>query len=280
MKLKYISAAIAISMVGLAGIAYGQKKSEAETGLLGIKLYSTGLTVVERFGTPDSIEAVNVGGTVGGGGAGGFGRPGGAGGPGMPGRPGMPPGGIPGVPGGGPAGVPMKYGQGSGLDFANSLLQMKPTLGPGAGGPPGGMSGRPGMPPGVPGGAGGPGVPGGAGGQSTGVLFTRWIYNRGGCQYAFIFDKFNRVVQIEAVGLNSSLAHTIRGIRLGATIAQVIRKYEYNPGHELDAPEYDINGDTITLKFLTKNHVAFRFSRIQTGHPQVCTGIAVAAGKY
>lgn len=148
---------------------------------------------------------------------------------------------------------------------------MKPGGAPG-GGPAGGGPGGVGKP--------GSGSAGGAGGSGTEAVFTRWIYYRHGCQYGFVFDKYNRVVQIEAIGIQNSSVATKRGITFGATIAQVIKKYTKNADGSYDPPTYELNGDTLVLKFLVKNHVAFRFNRLATGRPQVVTGIAIAGGKY
>lgn len=278
MKLRIISMVVACSLVGLSAFSQAQKRSGAETGLLGIKLYSTGLTVVQHYGTPDSIEPLSAGSfTAPSGGGGGGGGVGGGGGPMGGGAP------MPGMKGKGGSGAQAPQSDigpdNSGpLDFGNSLLQMKAGPGPGAQGMGKGNAGGGGGP--ISPGGGGPGVPGGANGQSGEILFTRWVYNRGSDQYAFVFDKFNRVVQIEAIGLGGGNVHTMRGIRMGSTIGAVIRKYARNPDGSSDYPSYEINGDVVVLKFLVKNHVAFRFTRLATKHPQVVTGIAVAAGKY
>ncbi|MCG9894777.1 MAG: hypothetical protein MH204_04820, partial [Fimbriimonadaceae bacterium] len=66
------------------------RRGPAETSLVGIALFDTGAKVVARFGSPDDIQGLTIGGGAapGGGGPGGppgFGPPGGGGGaPGAP----------------------------------------------------------------------------------------------------------------------------------------------------------------------------------------------------
>ena len=259
-------------MLASMSVATAQKKSGAETSLLGIHLYDTGLKVVGVFGTPNTIEAVTIGGT---GGAAGGGRPNGKGGGGGP----------PGPSGGpvGPAGITEPLNSSTtGFGFGDALLGQGPAPAPtgnqgGGGVPPGGA------PLGGPGGPGGPGRPGGGGGgggTDDKVVFTRWVYNRAGCKYGFIFDKFNRVIQIEAIGMANPRVHTARGIGFGSSFAQVIKRYDKNPDGTANAPDgYEISGDTIVVRYLVKNKVAFRLSRLGKDKPQVVTGIAVAAGK-
>lgn len=292
-------------MLASMSVAGAPTKSGAETSLLGIHLYDSAMKVISVYGTPNDIQPVMLGGigtTAGGGAPGAFGR-GGAGGPvggpmgpaGMGGR-GLPPAGA-GVPS--PPGARSDY---TGFDFGDSLLQqgmgfspMQKNPGAGTGGPntgrPGGMGGM-GVPS-PPGGAMGPGgrVPGGvpgAGGAGMGmtgqaenkVVFTRWIYNRAGSKYGFVIDKFGRVVQIEAIGISNPRVHTARGIAFGSSFAQIIKRYNRNPDGTTNAPDgYEISGDTLVVRYLVKNKVAFRLSRLGKDKPQVVTGIAVAAGK-
>jgi hypothetical protein len=112
----------------------------------------------------------------------------------------------------------------------------------------------------------------GAGGSSGRILYTRWVYNRSGSKYGFVLDKSNRVVQIEAIGLANAKVRTSRGVGFGSTFAQLIKKYSSPDG-------YEINGDNVVVRFLVKNKVAFRLSRLGPNRPQVVTGIVVAAGK-
>ncbi len=280
------------------------RKGRAETSLVGISLFDTGLKVIAKFGSPDEIEPLSVGGgAVGpsgfGGTRGGAGAP--VGGPGrsMPGRPGVPagygPAGGPrsaGPAAAGPAAMPSPieiigdaFGMGVSTDFQNV-----PRPGPGAPGVPGGpefsgmppgmmpTEGQPGMgAPAMPG-LSKPGVPGGGGRvtgggvSATGVIFTRWVYNRNNCRYGFVMDKFNRVVQIEAVGMSSRAIQTRRGIRFGSDFASVIKKYNAPDG-------YDISGDSILVRYLLRDRVAFRLSRLAPKKPHQVTGIVIAAGK-
>jgi hypothetical protein len=124
-----------------------------------------------------------------------------------------------------------------------------------------------------PGGMGnGAGVPNIGGGQQDRVTFTRWVYNKEGSKYAFIIDKANHVVQIEAIGLDNNRVKTKRGIGFGATFAQVLKTYQQPDG-------YEFGGDNLMVKFLVHDNVAFRLTRLGAKKPQVVTGIVVAAGK-
>ena len=106
------------------------------------------------------------------------------------------------------------------------------------------------------------------------MTFTRWIYNRNGSKYGFILDKFSRVVQIEAIGLSIPKARTTRGIGFGSSFAQIIKAYR---GFSPDG--YEINGNTIVVRFLSRHRVAYRLTRLGQNKPHVVTGIVVAAGK-
>lgn len=244
------------------------RRGTAETSLVGISLYDTGAKVVGKFGSPDDIQALNVGG------GGNTGGPGGGNGPG----------------GGGPSDL----GGGGGLNqpatrpdrsLSEGLIgdpfndpnfnQAAPAAVPGGGG----QSSRGGGPPALgdnagPGG-GRPGAAGGGGataGASQSVIYTRWVYNRKNSRYAFVFDKFNRVVQIEAVGMSNRSARTKRGITFGSSFASVIKAYNAPDG-------YEISGNHIVTRFLVRDRVAFRLSKLKADGPHVVTGIVVAAGK-
>lgn len=251
-----------------------------ETGLLGVKLFDSGLRVISLYGNPDSITS--VGGSASGGGPsggpggppGGFGGPGG-GGPGAGGSsaaasnfpgdlvPGGPFGGaLPDMQKGGPAGAgggaadsPAAPGQGRGGPPSGSG-------GPGASGPGGG--GRPG--------AGGPG----GSGATESAVFTRWTYNKNGCKYGFVVDKFNRVIQIEAIGLQNQRVKTRRGVSFGSTFSTVMKSYA---SASADPDGFDISGNNFTIRFLTRSRVAFRLTQLSTKKSHVVTGIVVAAGK-
>ena len=298
------SALIACGLVLAATPAVADKpkaKSSAETGLIGIKLYDAGLKVIKIYGTPDEIQAVGFGG-----GGTAFGGGGGGAGGGFPGRSG---GGAPsfgprGGGGGAGAGAPRSGGKPSGgagvadsinpFDFGDEMIRQFPG-GPGGGGgypgvpggsqggpPPGfGGSGGIGGPGGAPPGYGGPGAGGGrtgggtppsAGGAAERVTYTRWVYNRQNSKYGFVIDKMGRVVQIEAIGMENKKVTTRRGVGFGATFAELIKKYNQPDG-------YEIGGDNILVKYLVRQKVAFRLSRLGPKKPQVVTGIVVAAGK-
>lgn len=263
------------------------RRGVAENQLAGVRLYDTGQRIVQLFGTPDDIQALSWGtagaAAQGGGGAGAptFGAPGG-GGPGG----GIPTGGAGGGAGGAapPAqeifipeiiGDPFETGSSRYQTLpGEQLRQLRPT---GAGGAaPVGGGPAPGASPAGP--APGPGAPGagaaaaGGGGASNIILFTRWVYNRGPARYGFVFDRFMRVIQIEAIGLSEPRVRTRRGITLGSTFSDIIRKY--------DAPDgYEISGQTIVVRYLVRDRVAFRLSRVEANKPHRVTGIVVAAGK-
>jgi hypothetical protein len=158
------------------------------------------------------------------------------------------------------------------FDFANGMLRQQvggaeptPTGGGDSARGAGNAAGAPSF------GGGGKG-PGGGGDTGGRILFTRWVYNRNGSKYGFVLDKSNRVVQIEAIGLSNPKVKTKKGITFGSTFAQLIRKYNAPDG-------YEISGDNVVVRFLVRNKVAFRLSRLGPNKPQVVTGIVVAAGK-
>jgi len=243
-----------------------------ETSLGGIKLYDTGTHVVAVYGSPDDLQVVTLGGSTAGpgggaaGGAGGRGLPGGGKGPAGTAPMGMAPsaGSIgPGVPGD------------FGFDGGGSDLQR------GAPGPAGvGVAPAPGGGGASPGGGGGMGPAKGgmgggsaSGGESDRILYTRWVYNRNATKFGFIVDQWDHVVQCEAIGIEPGKARTRRGITFGSTFAQVIKKYQAPDG-------YEINGDSIVLRYLSHDKVAFRLNRLGENKPYVVTGIVVAAGKH
>jgi hypothetical protein len=246
--------------------------SGAETGLAGIKLFDSGIRLVAVYGSPDEIQAV----TLGGGGAGpGGGAGGGAGGRGLPGG-----GGPPGTPASAGApnisysvpGVPNDFDFGGAVPDRQGIPGEGPTMAkPGGGNAPkpggGGGGGGGGV-----GGSGGGGNAGGMGGSGDRVVYTRWVYNRNASKYSFILDKFNHVVQCEAIGMVSGKARTRRGITFGSSFAQIIKKYGAPDG-------YEIAGDNIVVRYLSKSKCAFRLSRLGENKPNVVTGIVVAAGK-
>jgi len=249
-------------------------RTRAETGLIGVKLFQSGSSLVARFGNPKEIQAVTIGGaglgpSGGGGGAPGFGRPSGGFGGGQNSNPGG---------GGGGAGitgpdmsVPDDFG------FANDFLQAGKSMpGQGGGGRGGTMSapsqGGPGQGPGSVPSAGGPGKGGGGSAADSSVMFTRWVYEKGGSRYGFILDNKMRVVQIEGIGMSDGRIKTSRGITLGSQFKQIIKTYGAPDG-------YEIAGDNIVMRYLVRQKVAFRLSRLDPKKPHQVTGIVVAAGK-
>ncbi len=272
MKKALIGTTVAVMALGSAMVfAQNQnpqaRKGTAENRLIGISLYDTGSKVVSTYGSPDEILALSPGTLTGTGGAGGGGGASGGGGGAAGG-------------GGGPSTPPSADNSGSdvialiGDPFGPNTewRQQRGGLGPrgeGDGGDAGGRGGAPGAPGGDGGGRGGAA---GGGGNSGKVIFTRWVYKRNGSQYAFVLDKFNRVIQIEAIGLKNSSVKTRRGVTFGSSFSTLIKAY--------NAPDsYEVNGDNLVVRFLVRDRVAFRLNRLVKDKPQVVTGIAIAAGK-
>lgn len=271
MRVRFATLLTALAAAALISSAGAQSKPKAkpapgERGLIGIRLFDSGVRVLNLFGSPDEIQAISVNGAVGGSGGGG----GGGGAVGAPGPAG----------GGAPTAGPGTAGAGfinSGLigdpfgvgDPGYTVRQMQPSVGgTAAGQPPSNDRGAPQFAPG--------GGTGDVGGQTPGVTaqFVRWVYRRSASRYGFIIDKSNRVVQIEAVGVYDGRVSTSKAVRFGSSFAQVVRKYG-TP----DAGGYEIAGDSFLLRFLNRQKVAFRFSRLSAGKPHQVTGIVVAAGK-
>lgn len=240
-----------------------QARSEkpAESKLVGVSILDTGLSVLQKFGSPNDIQPLAIGGG-GVGPGGGFGAAGGGGGGGGTG--GFAGGGA---GGGGGAGAAEAQMIGDPFGPTATINQGGPRIaGAGASGAAAGGGGAGG------GGGGGAGVGGGTGAGGDRILYTRWIYREGASRYAFVLDKFNRVVQIEAVGLSDSRVKTSRNIKFGSTFSDVIKAY--------NVPDaYEISGDSIVVRYLVRDHVAFRLSRLKAKEPHRVTGIVVAAGK-
>lgn len=286
----------AVAMIAGSAFAQAQRstpqprRGSAENSLLGIALFDTGLRVISRFGSPDEILAVTAGGggqqgggggggselsrggpsAAGNGGAGGGGRGGGGGGSAMTPQVGfaMPISDNDPLPGFAGDPFTMALRRQAGVAPEDSVgAPVSAGQGPGAAGGRGGEAGSRG---GSPAGAGGAG--GGGAGQSERVTLTRWVYNRKGARYAFVLDKFNRVVQIEAIGLYDSAPRTRRGIRFGSNFSSIIRSYNAPDG-------YEISGSNIVVRYLVMDRVAFRLQKVDPKKPHVVTGIVVAAGK-
>lgn len=232
---------------------------KAESRLAGIKLYDTGVDVVRKLGSPNDIFPVswdssgNSGGAGGGGGGGFAPSPAGGGGGKLGNR--------------GGAGM-----QGSIGDFAVPPLSFAqrsangPMTAPGGPGP-------------APAGGGGPSPAGGGSGGGSGMSgttdtqYVRWVYRRSaGSSLNVVLNKFNKVVQIEVIGVSNGAARTSRGITLGSNLASVMKAYKNPDG-------YEVSGDYFMIKFLRSSKVAFRFTRENANAPYRVTGIVVSAGK-
>lgn len=234
---------------GASALALGAVSAppRAESRLAGIKLYDTGVDVVKRFGSPNDILSITWTTTEAAGGGGG-----GA--------------------GGGFAGAPAGGGGGRGgiapIDFVVPPMSSTPL---GQLGLKGGGGAGP-----APMGGGGGGQDMGGGGGATGVSesqYVRWVYRRGpSSSLNVVLNKFNKVVQIEAIGVSNRNVRTSRGITLGSSLAEVIKKYQ-NP----DA--YDVGSDYFMVRFLRTAKVAFRFTRESAQAPYRVTSIVVSAGK-
>lgn len=246
--------AFAAGLVAIGATSALAQSLKGERGLVGIKLYDSGVRLVSVYGSPDDIQAVTLGGGAVGpaNGGGGAGRGAGPGGPSAAGT----------ASGGGGASQ-----DAFDLTFGNDILRQ---AGKGGGPDGGGFAGAPGGQEGLSGDGGG----GTRGGAASGAnsIFTRWVYRRGGSRYGFVLDKFNRVVQIEAVGLSNPKVRTSTGLGFGTSFASIIKTYGAPDGYEL-------NGDNLMVRYLVRNKVAFRLSRLGLDKPHVVTGIVVAAGK-
>jgi hypothetical protein len=80
------------------------------------------------------------------------------------------------------------------------------------------------------------------------------------------------VVQIEAFGLWDKNVKTKRGVQFGSSFGTLIKRYNAPDGYEL-------NGDTMVVRFLERDRVAFRLQRVDPKKGHVVTGVVVAAGK-
>lgn len=261
---------VAAMALGSAAMVIGQSRPQTHSGtaenkLVGISLFDTGAKVVSMYGSPDEILALTPGGAA----AGGGGAAGGDGG-----RGGAPAGAAGGGRGGSAPAADRQIrpdngfiGDPFGPNTEWQQAAAAATAGAPAGDEGGGAAGR--------GGPGGPASPGGGGaaaGGSSKVVYTRWVYKRNNSRYAFVLDKFNRVIQMEAIGLKNSAVKTRRGITFGSSFASLIKAY--------NAPDsYEVNGDNLVVRFLVRDRVAFRLNRLQADKPQVVTGIVVAAAK-
>ncbi|MEQ1933139.1 MAG: hypothetical protein ABL962_04580 [Fimbriimonadaceae bacterium] len=253
-----------------AGLS-ASRSTAPENGLIGVKLYGTSMDLIRKFGSPDDIQAIGTGGgSIGAAGGRGTGGAPTAGGPTAPGQAGQAGGGASAATnwrgdfGFGTESLFLQGNRGRGGDDDAGLAPQ--GQGPSAAGQSGGPSAA------GQGGAGGGGAAGGAGGTDSRILFTRWVYKRGNSRFGFIIDKFDHIIQIEAIGSADSRVVTNRGVKYGAQIKDVMTRY--------GAPDaYELSGNQIVIRYLIKQKVAFRFNRLETDKPHVVTGIVVAAGK-
>lgn len=243
-----------------------QRKGSAEMGLGGFRLFDAGTKLLDFFGNPDDIQPISVGG-----------GPVGPSGP-APGG-GAPAGGAPAAGGGGARGgggrggggevgdvnTDFNWGGGDTINFQNG----RGRGGGGRGGDGGGDGG------GAAAGGGGGAPAGGGGAAITGdkAFYTRWVYKRPAVKYGFILDRFDHIVQIEAISLKNSKITTRNGITFGATFKDIIKRY--------GQPEVlEISTNQLIMRYLVKNKVAFRLNRLGQDKPHQVTAIMVAAGKY
>jgi hypothetical protein len=276
---RFKSCGVAVMVVGgMFALAQSADAQSYERQLAGVRLNTSSKQLLAKFGNPNEVFIGDVaartqpgmgggmGGDEGGSMPGGMGGPsmGGMGGPSMGGMGGPSMGGPPagmmgrGSMGGPPAGMMGRPGMGGGPPSG--------MMGRGSmGGPPAGMMGRGSMGgPGVggeeggmPGGGmmGGGGMGGGSFGNtnSTGVSVQEvtWVYNRKFkndlISYEFLLSPQGTVSQIRVVGYTGGYAKTQKGIVLGSSMADVIRRY----GH----PEkQSIAGQGILLLDYSKKH--------------------------
>lgn len=240
--------------------AQARPRGTGESSLIGVRLFASGTDLIRRFGSPDDVLPITVSAQQPGGGPAGGNAPGPAGG------------GDPRMGGGG-------GGEVSGMWNPDDFIGNPPTADNRQKGPGGGEGGGSNLVMAGSGGGGGnqsnaPGAGSSVGESTTGVAvtFTRWVYRRGTSRYSFVLDRFNRIVQIEAVGLKDSRVRTRRGLSFGSTFGEVIRRH--------GAPDaYDISGSNIMMRYLSRDKVAYRLSRLGANRPHQITGIVVSAGK-
>ncbi len=272
-----------LALTGICATASAQRRSFAETSLAGVTLYDNAFKLLRLYGNPDDIlllgqsstsapgpaagsAPVTGGAPAQGGGTGGAAQTGGPrrGGASVAGSAGNSAGGT----GSGATNFMTPGGPGGPGSFMDPIVPTAPQRGSGP----------------VNAGSNGSGAPTAAGigvEQENGLpvtpavarpFYIRWIYKRGGAKYSFLLDKFERIVQIEAIGLDNKKVRTKKGIGFGARYDQVLRTY--------GTPEnYEIAGNQIIMRYSLKNKVVFRLNRLGLNKPHVVTGIVIAAGK-
>ncbi|HEY3297191.1 MAG TPA: hypothetical protein VGK34_00935 [Armatimonadota bacterium] len=222
----------------------------AEIQLLGIKLGSPGMRVLQKYGNPNEIRVGGATAQATGGQTGIAARPGAAGmmpGAQIGGRQGMAgarmPGGMPGAGLGMPGGMP-----GAGLGMPGAL----PAAGPGMAAGPRARAGAAGMP-------GMPGLPGRnvqttqSGTQvevPTGTPVV-WVYRFSDNRSVEInLNPDGIVMQIAIYGATWKGQRTAKGITLGSMYKEVLKKYGYPESHEQQ-------GIQLLLKYPKRDRVVF-----------------------
>ncbi len=248
-----------------------------ERSLVGVSLSASFSDVLRKFGQPTEIQVgnpvVSAAAQPGGAQGGGMGMGSMAGGPsGMSGS-------MPGMPSGIPPSMMGNYQaamQGSGRmpggaglpGFAGGKEGGGASLPgfPGGGSFPGSSGSFPGMSGSFPGGGRFPGMGanmGGAGGSAVTGNETTWWYHfpKQGLHYSFLFDRKGHVIQIQAYGYKPASGivapRTAEGITLGASLADVIRRYGWSS-------DGDHSGDYVVLRYGAPDQIAF-----QSRHNQV-----------
>jgi hypothetical protein len=120
---------------------------------------------------------------------------------------------------------------------------------------------------------GGGGMFGGGGGSTTNTQYVRWVYRRGaGGSLNVVLNKFNKVVQIESIGVSNPKVRTSRGVMLGSSLATIMQRYGTPDG-------YDVGTNYFMIRYLRSAKVAFRLTRENERAQFRTTGIVVSAGK-
>ena len=104
------------------------------------------------------------------------------------------------------------------------------------------------------------------------MQFLRWVYKRPAARYSFIVDHYNRVVQIEVVGMGDPKVRTRRGVTFGYNFAQLLKIYG-------PPDSYEVGGEQMTMRYLDRNKIAFRLNRMETNKPHQVTAMVITAGK-
>lgn len=95
-----------------------------------------------------------------------------------------------------------------------------------------------------------------------------WVYEHGGNTLMFLFNKDGRVIQIQTFGYTGA-GVTRRGIKLGANVDSIYKKYGWTANIQK-------SGDSMTLDYSRKAHVAFQLVNRSKGKGYRVVGITVA----